>query len=112
MSGNGSDRNRPERPQGLVRGVLDFELDIGVVGDVDPDPLKMGQETMSVELIDPRAFALATSDWLSIQGGEFGQSLFIGNSHRLELPPEWKNPDFPFVRGLANGSIPRLGHDL
>lgn len=105
MSGNGSDRTaRSERSQGLVRGVLDFELDIGVVGDVDPDPLKLGRSPVSSEIIDSRAFALAPEHWLSIQGGEFGQSLFIGHT-RVELPPEWKNPDFPFVRGLPDGTI-------
>lgn len=87
-----------------MRGVLDFELDIGVVGDVDPDPLKHGRSPVSSEIIDSRAFMLAPEHWLSIQGGEFGQSLFIGHT-RVDLPAEWKNPDFPFVRGLPDGTI-------
>ncbi len=108
MSG-GSDRNGRERSQGLVRGVLDFELDIGVVGDVDPDPLKMGNTSVGSKIIpsdytDLRAFALSPDYWLSIQGGEFGQTLFVGQE-KVQLPPEWRNPDFPFVRGLTDGSI-------
>lgn len=105
MSGNGSDRTaRGEKSPGLVRGVLDFELDIGVVGDVDPDPLKLGRAPVSAEIIDSQAFMLAPEHWLSIQGNEFGQSLFIGQE-QFELPADWKNPDFPFVRGLPDGTI-------
>ena len=112
MSG-GSDRtdrgSGRERSQGLVRGVLDYELDIGVVGDVDPDPIKMGRTPVGSQIIpteasELRAFALMPEHWLSIQGGEFGQTLFIGQE-RIALPPEWRNPDFPFVRGLSDGSI-------
>ena len=105
MSGDGSDRiGREPRAHGLVRGVLDFELDIGVVGDVDPDPLKLGRLPLSAEVIDSRAFSLDSEQWLSIQGGEFGQTLFIG-SDRFQLPSEWKNPDFPFIRGMPDGNI-------
>ena len=95
---------REPRAHGLVRGVLDFELDIGVVGDVDPDPLKLGRLPLSAEVIDNRAFSLDSEQWLSIQGGEFGQTLFIG-TERFQLPSEWKNPDFPFVRGMPDGNI-------
>ncbi|CAN5507491.1 hypothetical protein BH10BDE1_BH10BDE1_13160 [soil metagenome] len=127
MNGNGNDRTGRERSQALVRGVLDFELDIGIVGDVDPDPLKFGrkgssgrggssirdltfsasmddEDTTAADILENRAFSLATDGWLSIQGGEHGQSLFIG-SQRVELPKEWKNPDFPFVRGMPDGTI-------
>lgn len=123
---NGSDSGRgrsSHRSSGLIRAVLDFELDIGVVGDVDIDPGPTGIppslvsnntelsgtenfRDASAETVAsvPSAFSLKTQDWLSIQGGEFGQSLFIG-SKRLALPKDWRNPDFPFVRGLPNGSI-------
>lgn len=107
MSSGGSDRGGGgrERPvSGLVRGVLDFELDIGVVGDVDPDPLKMGRTPVDSEALDARAFSLTPDQWLSIQGSEFGQNLFIGHE-RVSLPPEWKSPDFPFVRGMPDGTI-------
>lgn len=113
MSG-GSDRTGRDRAQGLVRGVLDYELDIGIVCDVDPDPIKFSRGPIASEIIatkDPanngsltRAFALGPESWLSIQGNEFGQNLFIG-SERIPLPPEWRNPDFPFVRGLPDGNI-------
>jgi hypothetical protein len=136
MSGNGNDRTGRERTQGLVRGVLDFELDIGIVGDVDPDPLKFGRgrqnrfagrhesfvasgkmtastlpfietDTYEAELaqdiLDNRAFSLAPDNWLSIQGGEHGQALFVGPT-RVQLPKEWRNPDFPFVRGMPDGT--------
>lgn len=110
---NGSDTGRgrsSDRSPGLLRGVLDFELDIGVVGDVDVDPLNSSELSSSEtsEPFDsaspPTAFSLKTQNWLSIQGGEFGQNLFIG-SKRVALPKEWRNPDFPFVRGLPDGSI-------
>lgn len=119
---SGTDRTgRQARSQGLIRGVLDYELDIGIVGDVDPDPLKLngnpllgiGEENGSrffdstdlpPEYAVSRAFSLSPENWLSIQGSEFGQSLFIGHK-RIELPPEWRNPDFPFVRGMPDGSI-------
>jgi hypothetical protein len=105
MSG-GSDQVNRKRPIGLLRGVLDFELDIGVVGDVDLDPLSpnLGNSRPADPEFEPSAFALDTNSWLSIQGNEFGQSLFIG-SRRVALPPDWKNPDFPFVRGLPDGNI-------
>ena len=104
----------PQRSPGLIRGVLDFELDIGTVGDVDLDThalqqlLTKGGALNSGELAGPdfeqSAFNLAISPWLSIQGNQFGQSLFAG-TERLTLPPEWKNPDFPFVRSLPDGRI-------
>jgi len=105
MSG-GSDQVNRKRPVGLLRGVLDFELDIGVVGDVDLDPLSpnLGNARPADPEFEPSAFSLDTNSWLSIQGNEFGQSLFIG-SKRVTLPADWKNPDFPFVRGLPDGNI-------
>lgn len=105
MSG-GSDQSNRKKPVGLLRGVLDFELDIGVVGDVDLDPLSpnLGNSRPADPEFEPSAFSLNTNSWLSIQGTEFGQSLFIGAT-RLALPPQWKNPDFPFVRGLPDGNI-------
>jgi hypothetical protein len=117
---SGSDRTgRVARSQGLVRGVLDYELDIGIVGDVDPDPMKINAiqhapETSELRFFESsdlppehamtRAFSLAPENWLSIQGSEFGQNLFIGST-RIELPPEWRNPDFPFVRGMPDGTV-------
>lgn len=102
------------RPHGLLRGVLDFELDIGTVGDVDLDSLALSQLSTQADAInsgsfagpdfEPSAFVLPVSPWLSIQGTQFGQSLFIGDQ-RFSLPAEWKNPEFPFVRSLADGRI-------
>jgi hypothetical protein len=109
MNGGSSDRTpRGERPNGLIRGVLDFELDIGVVGDVDPDPLAknlLSDPADSFSAVTaPGMFTLPLTNWLSIQGTEHGQSLFVGQ-RRVSLPPEWSNPEFPFVRGLADGRI-------
>lgn len=94
--------------------MLDFELDIGTVGDVDLDThalqqlLANGDTLNSGELAGPdfeqSAFNLPIAPWLSIQGNQFGQSLFIGDD-RIALPQEWKNPDFPFVRSLPDGRI-------
>ncbi|MDZ4082453.1 MAG: hypothetical protein U1E10_05935 [Bdellovibrionales bacterium] len=105
MSG-GSDQVNRKKPVGLLRGVLDFELDIGVVGDVDLDPLSpnLGNARPADPEFEASAFSLDTNSWLSIQGNEFGQSLFIGTK-RVALPADWKNPDFPFVRGLPDGNI-------
>lgn len=103
-----------QRTPGLIRGVLDFELDIGTVGDVDLDThalqqlLTKGGALNSGEFAGPdfeqSAFNLPIAPWLSIQGGQFGQSLFVGDE-RIALPPEWKNPDFPFVRSMPDGRI-------
>lgn len=94
--------------------MLDFELDIGTVGDVDLDThalqqlLTKGGALNSGEFAGPdfeqSAFNLPIAPWLSIQGGQFGQSLFVGDE-RIALPPEWKNPDFPFVRSMPDGRI-------
>lgn len=104
----------PTRAPGLIRGVVDFELDIGTVGDVDLDTVALQQLNAKGQVLnsnesagpdfEPSAILFPTSTWLSIQGGQFGQSLFIGEE-RIALPPEWKNPDFPFVRALPDGRI-------
>jgi hypothetical protein len=115
LSGSNPPPNSPSgRSTGLIRGVLDFELDIGTVGDVDLDPFALQRLATRNEPLnsgssagdefEPSAFLLPVSPWLSIQGNQFGQSLFIGEE-RLSLPNDWKNPDFPFVRGLPDGRI-------
>lgn len=119
MFGGGPDRPRKQAGpvDALITGVLDFELDIGVVNDVDIDPIR---QPSTAPIVDPSerekllsdtapfenepSFWLDRENWLSIQGTEFGQNLFVG-SKRLALPEKWKNPDFPFVRGLHDGSI-------
>lgn len=95
---------RPPRTQpGLEVGILDFELDIGVVNDVDVDPLLVSLERQE-DPSDPHSFQLKQEEWLSIQGTEFGQNLFVGR-RRVALPEGWKNPDFPFVRGMFDGKV-------
>lgn len=100
---------RPVGPRGLFSGMLDYQLDIGVVGDVDLDSASLDKiasanETQPIFHAEEgdTDFQPSIDPWLSIQGGSHGQALFLGE-RRITLPKEWKNPDFPFIRSLPDG---------
>lgn len=119
---------------------IDFDLDIGVVNDIDFDngfylgedaralsspltsqrPSEIGEIRISepkpvgfeARLTPPspnhafdQTFELDASCFLSLQGTSHGQALFLGRNKKIELPREWSNPDFPFVRSLPDGDI-------
>jgi hypothetical protein len=80
-----------------------FDLDIGVVLDIDPDPLAP-RSTWLQSLSNWESVPLGSHEWISIQGNQRGQFLVIENQH-FELPAEWKNPEFPHLRALPDGRI-------
>lgn len=80
-----------------------FDLDIGVVLDIDPDPLAPRSTWMN-SLSNWDSMPLGGREWVSIQGNQRGQFLVIENQH-FELPPDWKNPDFPHLRALPDGRL-------